>query len=286
MAVGPNNPTFIRIGLINVVIAANAGGAFSPFGDITTLMVWQSGHAEFFDFFSLFIPSVVNYAVPAAIMYSAVPDEVPMRAPGQEIFLLKHGAVQVCMLFVLTITLAVSFENFLNIPPFLGMMTGLNLLMLYGYHIKTFIPGEAQFDIFNKVRDAEWDTLMFFFGVVFAVGGLGYIGYLELVSEGIYGGLGPTTANILVGILSAIIDNIPVVFAVLSMSPEMDLYQWLLVTLTAGIGGSLLSIGSAAGVALMGQSKGMYTFFTHLKWTPVIVLGYFASIISHYLVNG
>jgi len=70
------------------------------------------------------------------------------------------------------------------------------------------------------------------------------------------------------------------------MSPEMDLYQWLLVTLTAGIGGSLLSIGSAAGVALMGQSKGMYTFFTHLKWTPVIVLGYFASIISHYLVNG
>jgi Na+/H+ antiporter NhaD/arsenite permease-like protein len=149
----------------------------------------------------------------------------------------------------------------------------------------TIVPGDHDYDIFHRVRDAEWDTLMFFFGVVFAVGGLGYIGYLKLLSAGMYGGLGPTTANILVGILSAIIDNIPVVFAVLSMSPDMDLYQWLLITLTAGVGGSLLSIGSAAGVALMGQSKGRYTFFTHLKWTPAIAAGYFASILAHYLVN-
>ena len=84
---------------------------------------------------------------------------------------------------------------------------------------------------------------------------------------------GPTTANVLVGVLSAIVDNIPVMFAVLSMGPDMSQGQWLLVTLTAGVGGSMLSIGSAAGVALMGQSKGMYTFFGHLKWTPVIALG-------------
>ena len=75
------------------------------------------------------------------------------------------------------------------------------------------------------------------------------------------GDLGASTANILVGILSAIVDNIPVMFAVLTMLPEMDLGQWLLVTLTAGVGGSMLSIGSAAGVALMGQTKGIYTFF-------------------------
>ncbi|MGH8551562.1 MAG: sodium:proton antiporter NhaD [Methylococcales bacterium] len=286
IAVGAKNPMFVSIGLINVVVAANAGGAFSPFGDITTLMVWQSGKADFFDFFELFIPSVVNFAVPAAIMYRAIPDEGPPRDAGQDIVRLKHGAIQICLLFALTITLAVSFENFLHIPPFLGMMTGLGILMIYGYRIKTIIPGEHDFDIFNKIRDAEWDTLMFFFGVVFAVGGLGYIGYLKLLSAGMYGGLGPTTANVLVGLLSAIVDNIPVVFAVLSMSPDMDLYQWLLITLTAGVGGSLLSIGSAAGVALMGQSKGMYTFFSHLKWTPAIAAGYFASILAHYLVNG
>ena len=136
------------------------------------------------------------------------------------------------------------------------------------------------------MRDAEWDTLFFFFGVVFAVGGLGYIGYLELLSGAMYDGLGPTTANVLVGVMSAIVDNIPVMFAVLSMDLDMELYQWLLVTLTAGVGGSMLSVGSAAGVALMGQSKHKYTFFTHLKWTPVIAIGYAASIFVHYLVNG
>ncbi|MGH8556054.1 MAG: sodium:proton antiporter NhaD [Methylococcales bacterium] len=286
LAVGAKNPMFVSVGLINIVVAANAGGAFSPFGDITTLMVWQSGHAGFFEFFDLFIPSVVNYAVPAALMYRAVPNEVPDDDADQEVVQLKPGAIQICLLFAMTVVLAVSFENFLRIPPFLGMMTGLGALMLYGYRIKTIIPGEQKFDIFEKIRDAEWDTLMFFFGVVFAVGGLGYIGYLELVSASLYGGLGPTTANILVGIVSAIVDNIPVVFAVLSMSPELDLYQWLLITMTAGVGGSLLSIGSAAGVALMGQSKGMYTFFSHLKWTPAIAAGYFASILAHYLVNG
>ena len=100
-----------------------------------------------------------------------------------------------------------------------------------------------------------------------------------------YGDLGASTANVLVGILSAIVDNIPVMFAVLTMMPQMDLGQWLLVTLTAGVGGSMLSIGSAAGVALMGQTKGIYTFFFHLKWTPIIILGYAASIAVHFLWN-
>ncbi len=93
-------------------------------------------------------------------------------------------------------------------------------------------------------------------------------------------------ANILVGFASAIVDNIPVMFAILSMNPDMGHYQWLLVTLTAGVGGSLLSIGSAAGVALMGQSKGMYTFFSHMRWSWAIALGYAASIYTHYLING
>jgi Na+/H+ antiporter NhaD/arsenite permease-like protein len=101
-----------------------------------------------------------------------------------------------------------------------------------------------------------------------------------------YETLGATWANILVGIASAIIDNNPVMFAVLSIEPAMSSGQWLLDTLTAGVGGSLLSIGSAAGVALMGQARGHYTFFAHLKWTWAIALGYAASIWVHFLVNG
>jgi Na+/H+ antiporter NhaD/arsenite permease-like protein len=286
MAVGADNPKFVSLGFINIVVAANAGGAFSPFGDITTLMVWQAEYVQFFDFFKLFIPSAVNYGVPAAIMYFAVPDEQP-KASSEEAVFLKPGAVQVCGLFLLTIITAVSFHQILHLPPFMGMMVGLSALMIYGYRINVLYSSQGQaFDIFDKVREAEWDTLFFFFGVVFAVGGLGYIGYLELLSGALYDGLGHTTANILVGMISAVIDNIPVMFAVLNMNLDMDLYQWLLVTLTAGVGGSMLSVGSAAGVALMGQSNHKYTFFTHLKWTPAIAAGYVGSILVHYLING
>jgi len=284
MAVGANSPAFVALGFINLVSAANAGGAFSPFGDITTLMVWQAGKAEFFDFFHLFIPSIVNFTVPAALMHFAIPDDAPLET-DEELVEMKPGALVICGLFVLTIATAVSFKQFLHLPPFMGMMVGLSFLMLYGYRLKMLFSGEGKFDVFHNVRDAEWDTLLFFFGVVFAVGGLGYIGYLELASVAMYDGLGATTANILIGILSAIVDNIPVMFAVLSMNPDMDLYQWLLVTLTAGVGGTMLSVGSAAGVALMGTSRGMYTFFSHLKWSWAIALGYAASIFTHYLIN-
>ena len=303
LAVGRSNPTFVSLGCINVVIGANAGGAFSPFGDITTLMVWQKGIVGFGTFFALFIPSLVNWVVPAAIMHFAVPDEKP--AASNEVVPIKRGGKRIIALFILTIVTAVSFHNFLHLPPMMGMMVGLSYLGFFGFYLKKTFGhvdgksenrrrkyeyekevGEVGFNMFNKMGKAEWDTLMFFYGVILAVGGLGFIGYLTNVSEVMYTGWGATYANIMVGILSAIVDNIPVMFAVLTMDPSMSMGQWLLVTLTAGVGGSMLSIGSAAGVALMGQARGMYTFFGHLKWTPVIALGYAASIWAHFLVNG
>jgi len=89
----------------------------------------------------------------------------------------------------------------------------------------------------------------------------------------------------MIGLLSAVVDNIPVMFAVITMHPDMSHGQWLLVTLTAGVGGSLLSIGSAAGVALMGQARGVYTFMSHLKWTWAVALGYIVSIYAHLWIN-
>jgi Na+/H+ antiporter NhaD/arsenite permease-like protein len=287
LAVGSENRKFVAVSCINVVVAANAGGAFSPFGDITTLMVWQSGHATFFDFFTLFIPSWVNYLIPATIMSFTIPSVNPLTDTDE--VKLKRGALVICVMFLATIATAVSFEQFLHLPPFMGMMTGLSYLLFYSFYIR--ITSEEQtadfatFNIFNKVAQAEWDTLFFFFGVIFCVGGLGFIGYLDLASTYLYGGWGATAANITLGAASAIIDNIPVMFAVLTMNPDMDLYQWLLITLTTGVGGSLLSIGSAAGVALMGQARGIYTFFNHLKWTWAIALGYAGSIYVHYLIS-
>ena len=297
LAVGRNNRRFAALACINIVVAANAGGAFSPFGDITTLMVWQSGLIEFQTFFALAIPSVVNYLVPALIMSFAVPREIPEVDPSSTVCL-KRGAKTIMFLFACTIVTAISFHKFLHLPPFLGMMLGLGYLKTFGFYLqRTHISdsmgqtkngeiGDIQaFDSYRELARAEWDTLMFFFGVIMCVGGLGFIGYLDLVSQYLYLELGSTTANILVGFFSAIVDNIPVMVAVLQMNPVMDLNQWLLVTLTAGVGGSMLAVGSAAGVALLGQARGIYTFFGHLKWAPAILLGYALSIWVHLLIN-
>ena len=297
LAVGGDNSRFVTIACINIVVAANAGGAFSPFGDITTLMVWQKGVVDFWTFFALFLPSVVNYLVPAAMMHFAVPNEKPVA--GGEMVSMMRGARRIILLFLATITTAVCFHNFLHLPPVLGMLTGLGYLQFFGYYLKKTAHRELQsasdadgeagdvvaFDIFRPVARAEWDTLLFFYGVVACVGGLGFMGYLALASDLMYTQWGATAANISVGVLSAIVDNIPVMFAVLTMNPDMSIGQWLLVTLTAGVGGSMLSIGSAAGVALMGQARGKYTFFGHLRWTPAIAAGYAASIMVHFWVN-
>jgi Na+/H+ antiporter NhaD/arsenite permease-like protein len=285
MAVGANDPKFVALACINVVNAANAGGAFSPFGDITTLMVWQADKVEFFEFFALFLPSVACFIVPATIMSFFVPQGMPWAI--KEEVSLKRGAKTIILLGILTIAMAVGLEQMLGLPPFLGMMTGMSVLMLFSYYVRKVGKGKDEdFDIMKLVASAEWDTLLFFFGVIFSVGGLTFIGYMELASTTMYDGWGASTTNIALGFASAMIDNIPVMFAVLSMNPEMDHFQWLLITLTTGVGGSMLSIGSAAGVALMGVARGHYTFFSHLKWTPVLILGYAAAIAVHFLVNG
>jgi NhaD family Na+/H+ antiporter len=306
MKVAGDNKKFIVVACINIVVAANAGGAFSPFGDITTLMVWQKGMVPFGDFFDLFIPSAVNFLIPAIIMNFFISKEVA-QGDGEVIYM-KRGAMRIVVLFLMTIVFAVLGHSILGMPPVLGMMTGLGCLQFFAFFLRkthksyynTAIANSddkveherlrdlgdgAPFDIFNKVAKAEWDTLLFFYGVVVCVGGLGFIGYLSMVSEAMYTHWDPTYANVTVGLLSAIVDNIPVMFAVLSMQPDMSMGQWLLVTLTAGVGGSMLSIGSAAGVALMGQARGIYTFGAHIKWTPVIALGYAASILTHLWIN-
>ena len=445
MAVGGDNKKFVALACINVVVAANAGGAFSPFGDITTLMVWQKGKVEFSEFFRIFFPSLVNWLVPAIAMNLAIDKATPKKL--DEFIEMKYGAKAIIVFFLATIATAVCFHNFLHLPPVAGMMLGLGFLGPLSYHIKihegrserydyilgargaesvypisTIIKSKLElseiiekvdlpafaidtdhtithwnkacerftgrsakemigsrdqwrpfykeqqpvmadlvlnympdkmidrqyegnftcneyicgayeasrfvetlgeegvwisftgaplkdendqvvgaveviedfhekkaaaqhFDIMKNIARAEWDTLLFFYGVILCVGGLAQFGYLGAISQHMYHGLGATWANVIVGFLSAIVDNIPVMFAVLTMDPTMSHGQWLLVTLTAGVGGSMLSIGSAAGVALMGTARGTYTFGAHLKWTPIIILGYAASILCHLFIN-
>jgi Na+/H+ antiporter NhaD/arsenite permease-like protein len=282
--VGAGQPRFVAVGLVNVVVAANAGGAFSPFGDLTTLMVWQAGKLGFTEFFHLFVPSLVAFAVPALLLGHGLPQGCPVVEGTAKP--MRRGAKRTILLGLLTIALAVTFEQTLHLPAYLGMMLGLGLLMLHFYDLRrTRKDGEPSYDVFKLLARVDWDTLLFFFGIIFCVGALGFVGYLDLLAHGLYDGIGSTAAHILLGVASAVIDNVPVMFAVLNMDPELGPEQWLLVTLTVGIGGSLLSIGSAAGVALMGVAQGAYTFSAHLRATPAIALGFAAAIATHLLMS-
>ncbi len=307
LAMGKGNKRFVGIACVNIVVATNAGGSFSPFGDITTLLVWQKGVVPFTSFYSLLIPAMVNFALPAGLMHFWVPKEQPAAAIEEP--MMKRGGIIMIVLFLLTIITAVCFENFLHLPPAAGMLMGLTYLKFFSYYLQMTadkftdqqnrlyadqmeMPPDLlgkqdkhDFDVFEKVAHLEWDTLLFFYGVMMSVAGLSFLGYLGFASNFLYDQIDPTVANILVGIFSAFIDNGTIMYAVLTMHPDISQGQWLLVTLTAGVGGSLLAIGSAAGVGLMGQAKGLYSFSTHLKWMPLILIGYFGSIGVHFLLN-
>jgi Na+/H+ antiporter NhaD/arsenite permease-like protein len=272
---------FLVPGAINIVVAANAGGAWSPFGDITTLMAWTAGKANFVDFLYLFPASIVGWLVTAFLLSLSVPQGKPAFDPHTEQQpRLRKGGVVVVYLGALTIIIAVLGHQFFNFPAMWGMMFGLSILKLYSFTLNR--KSTEGFNIYINMQKVENDTLLFFFGILSAVGALHFLGFLHYVHN-LYGAIGSTASNIGVGFLSAIVDNVPVMSAILKSSPEMGMDQWLLVTMTAGIGGSLISFGSAAGVGVMGRMKGIYTFAAHMKHSWTILVGYGVSIAIWYV---
>ncbi|MEN9756774.1 MAG: hypothetical protein RL755_961 [Pseudomonadota bacterium] len=290
VAVGKDKPKFIALACLNVVIAANAGGTVSPLGGISTLFVWQHKILHFTEFFALMLPCLVNFIVPASLMYFSVPKEKP--AVTKQSIWLRRGSKRIVFLFVLTLAITVSSNVLLELPPAAGMMAGLGLLQMFSYYLMksenaSFNGIEKRtrtLDIFESVRDIDWDTLLFFYGAMMIIGAVGFLGYLDLVAHFLFGEINVTLANIMIGLSSAFVDNGTLMFAVLTMHPDISNGQWLLLTLTLGVGGSLLAIGSAPGVGLLGQIK-EYTFGFHLRWMPAVLLGYFLSIATHFWVN-
>jgi Na+/H+ antiporter NhaD/arsenite permease-like protein len=274
------NLAFLVPGAINIVVAANAGGAWSPFGDITTLMAWTAGKGQFIDFLALFPASVVGWAVTASLLSLSIPKgKPPFDASTESKPKILDGGMGVVYLGIGTITIAVLGHQFFHFPAMWGMMFGMAVLKLYGVQLKK--SGKQSFDIYVNMQKVENDTLLFFFGILSAVGALHVLGFLHYIHS-LYDMFGPSVTNVGVGFLSAVIDNVPVMSAILKSSPEMGLDQWLLVTLTAGIGGSLISFGSAAGVGVMGRLHGIYTFGSHMKHAWTILIGYAVSIAIWY----
>ena len=273
--------SFLVPGAISIVVAANAGGAWSPFGDITTLMAWAAGKGNFVDFLYLFPASLIGWLVTSFLLSFSVPKGQPLFDPKTQTEPnLRKGGMVVVYIGIATIITAVLSHQFLHLPAMWGMMFGLAILKLYAFRLNQ--KSTEGFDVFINMRKVEQDTLFFFFGILSAVGALHFLGFLHYIHN-LYGTIGNTASNIGVGFLSAIVDNVPVMSAILKSSPNMGIDQWMLVTMTAGIGGSLISFGSAAGVGVMGRMAGIYTFGSHLKHSWTILVGYIVSIAIWYI---
>jgi Na+/H+ antiporter NhaD/arsenite permease-like protein len=293
ITIDAKNKEFLVPSAINIVVAANAGGAWSPFGDITTLMVWVDGRGEFVDFLYLFPASILGWLVTAFFLSRFVPDDTPPFHSDEKPEKIAPGGKQIMALFGVTIASAVLSHQVLHLPAMWGMMFGLAILKLYIYGMKREVRYDSEgvecppVNVFSFIAKIENDTLLFFFGILAAVGGLHFLGFLEYFTA-LYSQFGPTAVNIGVGFLSAVVDNVPVMSAVLKSSPDMgaDLAghaQWMLVTLTAGVGGSLISFGSAAGVGVMGKLHGIYTFASHMKLAWTVLIGYIVSVSVWYV---
>ena len=252
-------------------------------------MAWAAGKAPFIDFFALFPASFIGWLVTAFLLARVVPEGSPHFDPATEPKVsIKKGGKVVIGLGAFTIFSAVMMHQLFHLPAMWGMMFGFSLLSLYTYIYKKTNKNEEPMHVFHYMSKIENNTLFFFFGILAAVGALHFVGFLNYAVS-LYDKFGATAVNIGVGFLSAIVDNVPVMSAVLKANPMMgadageNLSQWLLVTLTAGIGGSMISFGSAAGVGVMGKLKGIYTFGAHMRLAWTVVVGYVVSVAIWYV---
>ena len=287
LTIDKDNKEFLVPSAINIVVAANAGGAWSPFGDITTLMVWVDGRAEFTEFLFLFPASFLGWGVTAFLLSRFIPKGTPPFNSDEEPADILEGGKVIIGLFALTIFFAIVSHQVLHLPAMWGMLFGLAILKIYVYQLNQS-PSPTHVNVFSWIAKVENDTLLFFFGILAAVGGLHFLGFLEYFTS-LYETFGATAMNIGVGFLSSIVDNVPVMSAVLKANPNMGedvraiQEQWMLVTMTAGVGGSLISFGSAAGVGVMGKMHGIYTFSSHMKLARTVFVGYIVSVAIWYV---
>ncbi|HIP61845.1 MAG TPA: sodium:proton antiporter, partial [Sulfurovum sp.] len=229
--------------------------------------------------------SILGWVITAFLLSRYVPEGQPPFSSDEKKVEIRKGGKVIMALFGLTITTAVLTHNLLHLPAMWGMMFGLSILKLYTFFLNKQTHKDDNVNAFSWIAKIENDTLLFFFGILAAVGGLHFIGFLEYFTA-LYTQFGATAVNIGVGFLSAVVDNVPVMSAVLKSKPDMGVdahSQWMLVTLTAGVGGSLISFGSAAGVGVMGKLHGIYTFSAHMKYAWTILIGYIVSVAVWYV---
>jgi len=277
------NPKILVPMAVNIVVASNAWWSWSPFWDITTLMAWSAWKWQFQEFLFIFPAAFIWWLVTAWIISLFVWEWKPESTNKILNVNMKPWAKKVIYLWLFTIFISVIIHHYFNIPAMWWMMFWLSLLHLTSYHSKKFHK-DIWFDIYKNIKKTEIDTLLFFFWILSAVWALDFLWYLSYIVK-FYEVVWFTYGHIIIWFLSALVDNIPVMSAVLKSDLEMWTSWWLMLTLSVWIWWSLISFWSAAWVWVMSKMKWIYTFGSHMRFFPAILLWYLISIWILHLQN-
>ncbi len=272
----------------NTVIAANAGGAASPIGDVTTIMLWLVNKFNAVQVISMgIVPALVTWLIPQALMTRKIEKHEEAEKANPEFDIVNEEKVQpfwsVIIIGMFSFLLPVIF-NLIGLPPFLGLLLGVGILWIFidiksKHGRETFASGK----VIDIIQKTDITTLKFFIGILLAVGALAHIGLLKDLNTLIFGEeiniWRLVMGNTALGFMSSILDNVPLVAAAIKMFPAgVSAAIWVLLALTAGVGGSMLVIGSAAGVAAMGQVKELNFAYYLKKASLPALLGFLGGV--------
>jgi Na+/H+ antiporter NhaD/arsenite permease-like protein len=274
-----------------IVVAANAGGAFSPVGDVTTIMLWLAGKFTAVQILLWgFLPALTIYLVSTFFFVRQIVGDTvdeKIQAPEKVTFSTSEKIIIGTTFASFAMP---PFAHFFGLPPFMGLMFGVGIVgLMVAWFANTSKENEShlRMDIEKLLAKLDITSLLFFIGILFAVGALGFLGILEFISDNLFGenpaDLRLIIGSVLLGVFSAILDNIPLTAAAIDILHTTDFRLWVLVAICVGTGGSMLVIGSAAGVVAMGMVKEL-SFKQYLRIAAFpAAIGYAAGVFVWYL---
>jgi Na+/H+ antiporter NhaD/arsenite permease-like protein len=278
----PNTSDRILFGCI-VVIAANAGGAWTPIGDVTTTMLWIDERITTLAVMkAIFLPSLVSFLIPLLYFHIKMKGEVlsPVKKDLEDE---ERGAKAVFIIGIGALIFVPIFKALTGMPPFAGMMIGLSLLWVITDLLHRDIPGSEQLKLTSVLSRIDLSAVLFFLGILLSVNALEAAGILNSIADWLNTEIQNQSLIVTcIGLFSALIDNVPLVAATMGMysATPTDDSLWHMIAYAAGTGGSTLIIGSAAGIALMGMEK--VDFFTYLKKASLpALIGFLAGMAAY-----
>lgn len=249
-----------------IIFAVNSGGVSLITGDVTTLMIFLGGHVNMSELLMLFIPAAISVMLLAVLFSLKAEGEVCTTPIKREV---RSVDIIIAIIFFMTIVMTMALNILFGIPPVLTFLTGLSVMFLVGHTTRS---DKEELQILEYIRQVEYDTLLFFLGILLLVGMLKEIGTLDLLTQ-VYTQFDPNISNFVAGIGSSLLDNVPLTAALLKADPVLNTPEWLGLTYSVGVGGSLLVIGSASGIIAMSKVKEL-TFVSYLKYVPALALCY------------